>query len=338
MIPVTPRAPTGAGTMKSVRYHCYGSPDVLRLERVAIPTPADDQVLVRVEAAGVNPLDWHYMRGEPYLVRLMAGIGAPDDPKLGVDFAGTVEAVGSAVTRFQPGDEVFGGVTGAFSEYVVIGQDRAIAHKPANVSFEEAGTVAIAAVTALQGLRDHGGLQPGQKVLINGASGGVGSFAVQIARSIGAEVTGVCSARNAAMVRELGANHVIDYRQENFTELGKRYDLILDMVGNHSLSDLRGVLEPEGSLVIVGAADMGNYFEPIWLPIKTSIYNLFVSQDMKGMLARLSRDDMQLLADLMQAGELTTEIDRVYRLDEIAEAIRYSESGRARGKIVIDVR
>ncbi len=204
--------------MKAIVYRCYGPPAVLRLEDVAKPEPGDDQLLVKVHAAAANPLDWHYMRGEPYIMRLSSGLGRPAETRLGVDFAGTVEAVGKSVTRFKPGDTVFGGRTGAFAEYVLVREDRAVAHKPANVSFEEAAAVPIAAVTALQAVRDKGRVQPGQRVLVNGASGGVGTYAVQIAKSLGAEVTGVSSTRNLALVRSLGADHVVDYTQENFTE------------------------------------------------------------------------------------------------------------------------
>ncbi len=328
----------GANTMKAVRYYCYGSPEVIRIEHVDKPEIADNQVLVRVENAAVNPLDWHYMRGEPYLMRLMAGFGTPKDPRLGVDFSGTVEAVGRSVTKFKPGDAVFGGVTGAFSEYVKVSEDRAIAHKPVNVNFEQAASVAVAGVTALQGLRDHGGLEPGQKVLINGASGGVGSFAVQIARSIGAEVTGVCSTRNVELVRSLGADYVIDYKQANFTELDKKYDVILDNVGNHSISDVRRALEPDGTLVMVGTSSKGNFIGPFLRPLVAKMTEPFVSQEMKGFIAQLRQEDLQLLADLMQSGELTPAVDRTYSLEETADAIAYSETGHARAKIVIQVR
>lgn len=330
--------PAGANTMKAIRYHCYGSPDVLRLENVEKPEISDKQILVKVHAAAVNPLDWHYMRGEPYLMRLIAGFGAPRDPRLGVDFAGTVEAVGARVTRFKPGDEVFGAAGGAFAEFVKISEDRGVAHKPANISFEQAAAVPVAGVTALQGLRDHGGLQPGQSVLINGASGGVGPFAVQIAKALGAEVTGVCSTRNVDMVRSIGADHVIDYKQENFTELGRRYDVILDNVGNHSLGDLRGVLEPEGTLVMVGASDMGNFIGPLWRPLVSRLTDVFVSQSLKGFIAKNRKDDTIALAELMEAGKLRPVIDRIYPLSEVPDAIRYSETGHARAKIVIEVR
>ncbi len=326
------------GTMKSVRYYCYGSPEVLRLENIEIPALEDDEVLVKVHAASVNPLDWHYMRGTPYIMRLGSGIGAPKDPNLGVDFAGTVEAVGSAVSRFRPGDEVFGGASGAFAEYLKINENRAIALKPKNVSFEQAASVAIAGITALQGLRDSGGLEAGQKVLINGASGGVGTFAVQIAKAMGAEVTGVCSTDNIEMVRSLGADHVIDYRNEDFTRQGKKYDLILDMVSNHSLGDLRDALQADGTLVMVGSDSKGNFIGPLMRPLLATLVNPFVSQDQKMFLSQFRQDDMVALAELMRSGELVPVVGRTYSLREIRDAIDYSETGHARAKIVIDIR
>lgn len=325
-----------ADMMQAVVYRCYGSPDVLQLESIKKPAPADNEVLVKIKAAAVNPLDWHYMRGSPYIMRLGTGLGAPDETRLGVDFAGTVEAVGKSVKQFKPGDDVFGGRTGAFAEYVTITEDRALALKPANVSFEQAASVPIAAITALQALRDKGQLQPGQKVLINGASGGVGTFAVQIARAIGAEVTGVCSARNAEMVRSIGADHVIDYKQENYTENGQHYDLIVDMVGNHSLSDNRKVLTPEGVFVIVGGAS-GNWLGPLLGPIKASIYSPFVGQEFSLLLAQMRKEDLQTLADLMATRQVVPVIDRRYSLSEVPAAIRYSEEGHARGKIIINL-
>ena len=321
-------------TMKAIVYRCYGSPDVLRFEDVEKPTPADDEVLVKVHAASVNPLDWHYMRGTPYFLRLMAGLGAPNDTSLGVDFAGTVEAVGSNVKRFKPGDEVFGGGSGAFAEYVTVREDRALALKPADVSFEHAAAVPIAAVTALQALRDNGRLEPGQKVLINGASGGVGTFAVQVAKSFGAEVTGVCSTRNVEMVRSIGADHVFDYTQEDYTESGQRYDLIIDMVGNHSLSANRRVLKTDGTFVIVGGAK-GNWLGPLMGPIKALMLSPFVEQEFVMILAELRKDDLAILGELMQAGKVTPVIDRSYGLSEVPAAIRYSEEGHARGKIIV---
>ena len=323
-------------TMKAIIYRCYGSPDVLEFADVEKPRPADNEVLVKVVAASVNPLDWHYMRGSPYIMRLGAGIGAPKDSRLGVDFAGTVEAVGKTVTRFKPGDDVFGGRTGAFAEYVIVPEDRALALKPSSVTFEQAASTPIAAITALQALRDKGKLESGQKVLINGASGGVGTFAVQIAKTFGAEVTGVCSTRNVEMVRSLGADHVIDYKLEDYTQSGQHYDLIIDMVGNHSLLANRKVLNSNGILVMVGGAK-GDWIAPLKNPIKALMLSPFVDQELVLILARLRQDDLTIIGDLMQAGKVTPVIDRRFRLSEVPAAIRYSEEGHARGKIIIDV-
>jgi NADPH:quinone reductase-like Zn-dependent oxidoreductase len=329
--------PAGSESMKGLVAHCYGAPEVLKLQQVAKPTPADDQLLVKVHAAALNPVDWHYMRGSPYIMRLMSGLGSPNDARVGVDFAGTVEAVGKNVTRFKPGDEVFGGAGGAVAEYVVVRESSGVARKPANVTFEQAGSVAIAALTALQGLRDHGGLKPGQKVLINGASGGVGTFSVQIAKHLGAEVTGVCSTRNVQLVRSLGADHVIDYTQQDFAAgAAERYDLILDNVANRSLSDLRRVLKPTGSIVIVGGAP-GNWIGPFWPPLKAAMLQPFVEQKMGTFMAKLTKDDLQLLGELMEAGKVTPVVDRRYALDEAAKAMAYLEAGRARGKVVVNV-
>ncbi|MDH4047531.1 MAG: NAD(P)-dependent alcohol dehydrogenase [Gammaproteobacteria bacterium] len=322
--------------MKAIAYHCYGSTEVLQIEDVVKPTPASNEVLVRVSAASVNPLDWHYMRGSPYFMRLGSGIGAPKDSRLGVDFAGIVEAVGKGVTKFKPGDEVFGGRTGAFGEYVIVPEDKAIVLKPANVTFGQAAALPVAAVTALQALRDKGQLKPGQKVLINGASGGVGTFAVQIAKSFGAEVTGVCSTRNVDMVRSLGADHVIDYKSENYTERDERYDLIIDNVGNHSPSANRRVLDSNGKLVIIGGPK-GNWLGPIMNVLKAALISQFVDQELGTMLAQLRQPDLVVLADLMETGQIRSVIDRTYSLDEVPQAIEYSESGRARGKIIIDL-
>jgi NADPH:quinone reductase-like Zn-dependent oxidoreductase len=322
--------------MKAIVYRCYGSPDVLKLEDIEKPTPADDEVLVKVVAASVNPLDWHYMRGSPYFMRLGSGLGAPNDTSMGVDFAGTVHAVGGNVKRFKPGDEVFGGTSGAFAEYVTVREDRAVVLKPANMTFEQVASVPIAAISALQALRDKGKLKPGQKVLINGASGGVGTFAVQIARSFGAEVTGVCSTRNVEMVRSIGADHVIDYTQEDYTKSGQRYDLIIDNVGNHSLLANRRVLNPNGNFVIVGGSK-GDWLGPLMGPIKALMLSPFVGQEFVFLMAELHNVDLAILGDLMQAGKVTPVIDRRYQLSEVPAAIRYSEEGHARGKIVIDL-
>ena len=323
-------------TMRAVMYRCYGGPEVLAIEDVAKPVPTGNEVLVRVHAAAVNPLDWHYMRGSPYFMRLGAGIGAPIDETFGVDFAGTVEAVGDGVTRFSVGDAVFGARSGAFAEYVLVPEDRAIAHKPDNVSFEQAASIPIAAVTALQSLRDKGGLQPGERVLINGASGGVGTFAVQIAKAWGAEVHGVCSTRNVEMVTALGADRVFDYTQENYTESGEQYDLIVDLVSNHSLSANRGVLADDGTLVLVGGGK-GDWLGPMVRPLQAMVQSPFVDQEMITLLAQMSADDLATLADLLESGEVSSRIDRRFSLDEVRDAITYSETGRARGKIIINV-
>ncbi|HEX2791755.1 MAG TPA: NAD(P)-dependent alcohol dehydrogenase [Steroidobacteraceae bacterium] len=332
-----PALPDKTPSMKAITYRCYGSPDVLKLEDIEKPTPADNQVLVRVHAAALNPLDWHFMRGTPYLVRLDTGMGTPKDPRIGVDFAGTIEAVGKNVTRFKPGDEVFGARDGAFAEYVAVREDRALALKPSKVTFEQAAAVPVAALTALQALRDKGGIQSGQKVLINGASGGVGTFAVQIAKSFGAEVTGVCSTRNVDMVRSIGADHVIDYTQEDFTKGGQHYDLILDTVGNHTLLEYRRVLNPKGILVIVGGPTNGQWIGPMIVPIEALILSRFVSQKFAPFLAETEPADLNIVRDLMQAGKVTPVIDRHYSLSEVPQAMRYLEQGHARGKIVIDV-
>ncbi|MFZ0007334.1 MAG: NAD(P)-dependent alcohol dehydrogenase [Steroidobacteraceae bacterium] len=331
-----PPLPAGASLMKGIVHHCYGSPAVVRYEDLPKPTPADDEVLVKVRAASVNPLDWHYLEGTPYLVRLGAGFGKPDDPRLGVDFAGTVEAVGRRVARFKPGDEVFGGKFGAFAEYVAVHEDRAITAKPANVTFEQAAAVPIAAVTALQALR-QGHVHAGQKVLINGASGGVGTFAVQIAKAQGAEVTGVCSTRNLALVRSIGADHVIDYTREDFTQDPQRYDVIVDTVGTHSVLAYKRVLNPNGIYVMIGSTTPGNWFGWLETPLEAKLLSPFMSQKFGMMLADLSKNDLATLADLMQAGKMTSVIDRRYKLAEAAEALQYLEKGHARGKVVLTV-
>ena len=330
----TPEVAEGRQAMQAVRYRCYGSAEVLEFATVEKPVPAADQLLVRVHAAAVNPLDWHYMRGSPYIMRLMSGLARPAEERLGVDFAGTVVAVGDSVTQFEPGDEVFGGARGAFAEFVTVRESGAVAIKPPNVTFEEAAAVPIAAITALQALRDEGRLAAGQRVLINGASGGVGTFAVQIAKSMGADVTGVCSTRNVELVRSIGADHVVDYKQENYIESGRSYDLVVDMVGNHSPADNVQVLEPDGRLVSVGG-DKGAWVGPMIRPLQALLLSPFVDQEIITILARLDSQDLGALADLMANGDVRPVIDRRYTLAELPEAIRYSESGRARGKIVI---
>jgi NADPH:quinone reductase-like Zn-dependent oxidoreductase len=333
-------SPSVAPRIKVYSYHEYGSPDVLRLEEIEKPVPTDDQVLVRVRAASVNPLDWHYMEGTPYIVRLLDfGLLKPKVTRLGVDMAGQVEAVGKNVTAFKPGDEVFGQRFGAFGEYVCVKADRALVVKPAGVTFEQAAALPVAAITALQGLRDKGKVQPGQKVLINGASGGVGTFAVQLAKTMGAEVTGVCSGRNVELVRSLGADHVIDYTKEDYTKNGQRYDVMLDNVANHSFSENIGVLNPQGKYVMIGGGGPGDqgFIGPLILPIKAALLRRFVTQEVGFMLADVTKDDLTYLANLVQTGKLKVVIDKTYPLSQLPDAMRYLETGRARGKVVITV-
>src|SRR5213082_1176441 len=291
--------------MKAIVYCDYGVAN-LKLAEIAKPTPTDDQILVKVHAASVNPLDWHFIEGTPKIMRAMGvGLRKPKDTQLGVDFAGIVEAVGKNVTQFKPGDEVFGGRDGAFAEYVCPRADRAVTLKPANISFEQAASVNIAGITALQAVRDKGKVQPGQKVLINGASGGVGTFAVQIAKSFGADVTGVCSTRNLDMVRSLGADHVIDYTKEDFMKSNERYDVILDNVGTQPLLGFRRVLKPNGTCVIIGGGgpNDGRFIGPLARPLKALLLSPFISQKMGMMLAEIRQEDLTTMADLMQAGK-----------------------------------
>ncbi len=325
--------------MKAIVYCDYGLPN-LKLQEIEKPTPADDQLLVRVRAASVNPYDWHFVEGTPKIMRLMGvGLRKPKDTRLGVDFAGTVEAVGKNVTQFKPGDDVFGGRGGAFAEYICPRAYRAVAIKPENITFEQAASVNIAGITALQALRDKGNVQPWQKVLINGASGGVGTFAVQIAKSLGADVTGVCSTKNVDLVRSLGADHVIDYTKEDFAKGEQRYDVILDNVPNHSLSECRRILNPNGKYVMIGGGGPNDsrWIGPFGRVINTMILSPFVSQKMGMMMADPSQKDLAVLADMMQSGKVKPVIDRTYKLSEVPEAIRYLEQGHARGKVVITV-
>ncbi|MBA3882813.1 MAG: NAD(P)-dependent alcohol dehydrogenase [Chthoniobacterales bacterium] len=326
--------------MKAVVYTEYGSPDVLQIRDIKKPVPNDDEILVKVQAASVNPLDWHFIRGTPFIGRLgLMGLRKPKVPRLGVDYAGTVEAVGKNVRLFKPGDEVFGGKTGAFAEYLCTRADRAVTVKPANMTFQQAASVPIAGVTALQGLRDKGHVQPGQKVLINGASGGVGTFAVQLAKLFGGEVTGVCSTRNLELVRSLGAEHVIDYTKEDFTKGKERYDVILDNVGNQPLSGFRRALNSNGILVMIGGGgpNDGGLIGPMGRPVKALLMSPFTSQKMGMFMTELTKGDLTALGDLMQTGKVTPVIDRTYPLREIPDAIRYLEEGHARGKVVINV-
>jgi NADPH:quinone reductase-like Zn-dependent oxidoreductase len=323
--------------MKAIVHHHYGPADLLSVEDIDKPTAGDNEVLIGVRAASVNPVDWHYMRGAPYAVRIGGGLRQPKDLRLGVDVAGRVEAVGRNVTQFKPGDAVFGSCRGAFAEYARTSES-ALVMKPENLTFEQAASAPVAALTALQGLRDKGRIRPGQKVLVNGAAGGVGTFAVQIAKSFGAEVTGVCSTRNVDLVRSIGADRVIDYTREDFTTTGQRYDTILDCVGNHSLSDRRRALTDTGTLVLVGGPDEGRWLGPLAGVLAAVVLSRFVSQNLVMILARLSKEgDLATLRDLMAAGTVTPVIDRRYGLTEVPEAIRYLEEGHARGKVVITI-
>lgn len=330
-------APTNP--VKAVTYCEYGLAN-LKIDQVEKPVPADDQVLVRVRAASINPYDWHFVEGSPKIIRLLAtGMRKPKDTRLGVDFAGVVEAVGKNVTNFKPGDEVFGGKGGAFGEYVTPRATRAIALKPANVSFEDAASVNIAGLTALQALRDYGKVQPGQKVLINGASGGVGTFAVQLAKIMGTDVTGICSGRNVDLVKSLGADRVIDYTKEDYTQSDQKYDVILDNVANHSLSENRKVLTKDGKYVMIGGggANEQGVIGKMAKPLKALVMKPFVSQQMGMMMAEMKQSDLQYFAEQMQNGKLKAVIDRTYKLDQIKEAIAYVEEGHARGKVIVTV-
>ena len=324
--------------MKAIAYEAFGSADVLELKEVRKPDVEPDGVLVRVRAASANPYDWHVMRGVPYVARLMGvGLRKPKDSVLGTDVAGEVEAVGNAVTRFRPGDEVFGFVgSGGFAEYVSA-PEKLLAVKPANLSFQQAATVPLAAVTALQGLRDAGEIRSGQKVLIVGASGGVGTFAVQIAKWYGADVTGVCSTRNLEMVHSIGADRVIDYTREDFTRSGQKYDLIFQLAGTAPPSACRRVLTPKGRLVLSSGDSPGRVIGPVGRIIKAVLLSPFIGQTLRPFVAKPSSDDLQFLRELIEAGSVTPVIDRTYPLSESADAIRYLETGRAQGKVVISV-
>ncbi len=317
--------------MKAIVYTKYGPPDVLQLKEVEKPTPKDNEVLIKVHAASANAADWHLMRGKPFLVRLMGfGLLKPKNKILGADVAGRVEAVGRNVKQFQPGDDVFGCDWGGFAEYVCASES-ALVLKPAGMTFEEVAAVPMAAVTALQGLRDKGQIQSGQKVLINGASGGVGTFAVQIAKSFGAEVTAVCSTRNLDMARSIGADQVIDYTQEDFTKSGQRYDLILAANGYHSISDYKRALSPKGIYVCTGGS-MAQVFQALLLGPWISMTG---SKKMGSMTTRLNQNDLVFMKELLEAGKAVPVIDRRYPLNEVPEALRYLEEEHARGKVVI---
>ena len=307
---------------------------MLELVEAAKPEPKPEEVVVRTHAASVNPLDWHFMRGTPAPVRLMTGIFRPRNGRLGVDLAGVVEAVGSQVTRFQEGEEVFGAARGAFAEYVSVRADRLVG-KPGNISFEQAAAVPIAALTALQGLRDKGGLRPEQEVLVIGAAGGVGTFAVQIARAFGAAVTGVCSTRNVEMVASIGAERVVDYTREDFAKGEARYQVVLDCIGDHSLSDYRRVMNPRG--VYVGVGGDGGTMKMLLDFLKVRVVSPFVSQRFVSFIASLNGTDLGALAELIERGKVTPVIDRSYPLERAADAVRYVETRHARGKVVLTI-
>jgi NADPH:quinone reductase-like Zn-dependent oxidoreductase len=326
--------------VKAILRDRYGSPDVLELTDIDKPEPADDEVLVRVHGASVNPADWHFLRGIPYIARMQFGLRKPKDRVLGCDVTGQVEGVGNNVTMLKPGDEVFGSPfmhgLGAFAEWVSISEDL-LAPKPANLSFEQVAAVPLAASTALQGLRDHGRIEPGHKVLIIGASGGVGTFAVQLAKSFDAEVSGVCSTRNVEMVRSLGADQVIDYTQEDFTHSGQNYDLIFQLAGTLSPSECRRALTSNGTLVISSGESEGRWIGPVDRVIKALVLSPFVSQKMASFTVKPNREDLQLLRQFIEDGKLRPVIDRMYSLVEVPEAIRYLEEGHAQGKVIITV-
>ncbi|MGA2260037.1 MAG: NAD(P)-dependent alcohol dehydrogenase [Acidobacteriota bacterium] len=321
--------------MKAIVYRNYGSPDVLHCEDIAKPTPGDDEVLIKIRAAAANPMDYHLMGGA-YIIRPMTGLRKPKPTCPGADLAGEVEAVGRNVTRFQPGDPVFGGVRRAFAEYVCAPENR-LALKPANLTFEQAAAVPVAGLTALQGLRNKGRIQRGQKLLINGAAGGVGTFAVQIAKSFGADVTGVCSTRNVDLVQSIGADQVIDYTRDDFTRSAQRYDLIFDCVGNRPLSACRRVMTPKGTFVAAGVRPGGRWIGPLPFLLTLFVSSWFVSQNVVFFVASIKPDDLIVLKELIEANKVTPVIDRRFTLTEVPEAIRYLKEGHARGKVVITV-
>jgi NADPH:quinone reductase-like Zn-dependent oxidoreductase len=323
--------------MQAFVYEEYGSPEVLELRELEKPVPAEGELLVRVHATSVNPFDWHMLTGTPYVARMQAGLRRPKGTRLGVDYAGTVEAVGAGVSQFEPGDEVFGGRDGAFGEYVTPSEAGAVARKPPNVSFQQAAAVGIAGVTALQGLRDKGGVRPGQKVLVNGASGGVGTWAVQVAKWLGAEVTAVCSTRNADAARELGADRVIDYTQEDFTRSVGEHDLMLDIAGNRSWSHCKRVLKEDGRLVLVGGPKTNRWIGPLGHAVGVSLASVRGSRKAKAFLATMNGDDMRLFAELMAAGTVAPVIERHYELREVPAALAYLGEGHAQGKVVVSV-
>ena len=329
-------AETAERTMQAIVQDSYGTADVLRVAQTPRPEIADNEVLLRVHAAGLDRGAWHLMTGRPYAIRLGVGLRRPRQPVLGREVAGTVVAVGSAVTRFSVGDEVFGMGQGAFAEYTAAKEGK-LARKPANITFEQAAVVTVSALTALQALTDVGHVRPGQKVLIIGASGGVGSYAVQLAKSFGAEVTGVCSTAKLDLVRSLGAEHVIDYTRDDFADGTHRYDLILDIAGNPSPTRLRRALTPKGTAVIVGGEAGGSLTGGLDRQVRAKALSLFVGQRLTGMLCKERAADLERLGELIEAGQLTASIERTYPLAQAPDAMRHLEEGKVRGKIAITV-
>jgi NADPH:quinone reductase-like Zn-dependent oxidoreductase len=323
--------------MQAIVHHRYGSPDVLELQEIAKPTPAEGQVLIRVRTASVNPYDWHFLRGIPSFLRLFIGMRRPKSPRLGADVAGIVEAVGANAAPFKPGDAVFGTAKGSFAEYACALTSQ-LAVKPQEISFEQAACLPIAGITALQGVRDKGKVQTGQTVLINGAAGGVGTFAVQIAKSFGARVAGVSSTRNVELLRSIGADEVIDYTREDFARSGQHYDLFFDLVGNRSLTDCLRAVQPRGTYISCGGGGPDrSTMNLLAALLQNAVRSCFAKQKMPGLLAKINREDLAFLADLVQTGRVIPVVDRTYSLPEVAEAIRHVESGHARGKVVISV-
>ena len=323
--------------MQAIVHHRYGSPDVLQLKEIPKPTPAEGEVLIRVHAASVNPYDWHFLRGTPSIIRLFIGMRRPKFPRLGADVAGVIEAVGAKVELYKPGDAVFGTAKGSFADYVCATPSQ-LALKPQEVSFEQGACLPIAGITALQGVRDKGKVRDGQTVLINGAAGGVGTFAVQIARSLGARVTGVCSTRNVELLQSIGADEVIDYTREDFARSTRKYDLLFDLVGNRPLADCLGALQPHGTYIACGGGGPDRSTMDILAGVlQNAVRSRLVSQKMPGLLAKVNRKDLATLANLVQTGTVIPVVDRRYSLRETADAVRYVESGHVRGKVVLAV-
>jgi NADPH:quinone reductase-like Zn-dependent oxidoreductase len=323
-------------TMKAVTQEQYGGPEVLELRDIPRPQISDDQVLIRVLAAGVNPADWAVMSGLPYIARPVYGLTTPKNPVRGTDVAGVVEAVGTAVTQFQAGDEVFGSADGSYAQFAAADPEK-LTRKPANLTFEQAAAVPMAGLVALQAVRDHGGVRPGQRVLINGASGGIGTFAVQIAKALGAQVTGVCSTRNVELVRSLGADHIVDYTRQDFTRAGEEYDYVLDNVANHSLRSLRRTVTPSGALVPNGGGFDNRWFAGAGRVIAAHAVNMVSKQTVRPFLVSYSNDDLVTLRDLVEAGKVSPVLDRTFPLNGVADAIAYVGEGHARGKVVISL-